>query len=46
MVKFDVQAEALTEMGTLLHKQRNYRRVHAQLQKAVDLQSDSLLAPS
>ena len=37
-----LQAEALTEMGKLLHKQRDYRRARAQLQKAVDLRPDSL----
>jgi Flp pilus assembly protein TadD len=37
-----MQAEALTEMGKLLHKQRDYRRARAQLQKAVDLRPDSL----
>lgn len=37
-----MQAEALTEMGKLLHKQRDYRRARAQLQTAVDLQADSL----
>lgn len=34
--------EALTEIGKLLHKQRNYRKAAAQLQKAVDLKPDSL----
>ena len=37
-----LQAEALTEIGKLLHKQRNYRRAAAQLQQAVDLRPDSL----
>ena len=37
-----MQAEALTEMGKLLHKQRDYRRARTQLQTAVDLQPDSL----
>ena len=37
-----LQAEALTEIGKLLHKQRNYRTAAAQLQKAVDLKPDSL----
>ena len=37
-----MQAEALTEMGKLLHKQRDYRRARARLQEAVDLRPDSL----
>lgn len=37
-----MQAEALTEIGKLLHKKRDYRRAAGQLQKAVDLRPESL----
>jgi len=38
----EMQAEACTEIGKLLHKKRDYRRAAKQLQKAVDLMPNSL----
>ena len=38
----DMQAEACTEIGKLLHKKRDFRRAAKQLQKAVDLLPNSL----
>ena len=37
-----MQAEALTEIGKLQHKKRDYRKAAEQLQKAVDLRPNGL----
>ena len=37
-----LQAEALTEIGKLQHKKRDYRKAAEQLQKAVDLRPNGL----
>lgn len=42
MLENGLQAEALTEIGKLQHKKRDYRKAAEQLQKAVDLRPNGL----